>query len=111
MNTNNLITQSYLGSSLVAENCQKIKVNELVRQATKDLKKRLVETQIESLGVPVALTTSKTRFSGERLWFVCPTCSRRAGVIFRTPANSLGCRRCLCLIYKQQRYKVMIELQ
>ena len=80
-------------------------INELVRIATKDLKKRIVEAQIEALGLPVALTTSKTKFSGTRYWFACPACSRRTGVIYKNHNNAVGCRKCLSLIYRQQKFK------
>lgn len=102
MNNQNQIIQDYLGSESVVENCQRIEINELVRIAMKSLKKRLVEAQIEALGVPVSLTTSKTRFYGARLWFLCPACNRRVGIIYRSQDNDLGCRECLRLIYKKQ---------
>ena len=107
MSNNNSINQRDLGFSLVAENCQKIKIEDLVREAKKTLKVRLVEAQIEALGVSLQLTTSKTRFNGERLWFVCPLCSKRVGTLFSN--GSVGCRKCLGLVYKKQRYKGMLE--
>lgn len=107
---NNLINPYDLGTFLVAENCQKISVNELVRNAQKVVKKRIVEAQIDALGVALSLTTSKTRFGGERLWFVCPGCKNRSGVLYQqSPISTIACRKCLGLVYKKQRYKGMIE--
>jgi hypothetical protein len=100
-----------LGNSLVSENCHKIKVDDLVSVARQELKRRLVASQIEALGVEVSLTTSKTRFSGERIWFICPFCNLRRGTLYKHPTNQvLGCRVCLNLKYKKQRFKGMAEL-
>ncbi len=102
---NNLISPYDLDKSQTVEDCQRVSINELVRIATKDLKKRLVEAQIEALGLPLTLTTSKTKFSGTRYWFVCPACNRRTGVIYKNQNNAVGCLKCLSLIYRQQKYK------
>lgn len=98
-----------LGYSNLVEACQRISVNELVCRATKDLKKHLVEAQIEALGIHITLTTSRTRFNGERLWFICPGCKRKVGTVFEKK-GTIGCRKCLKLIYKNQRYKEMVEI-
>jgi len=111
MSNNNVINQRDLGFSPIVENCQKISVDELVRKATKNLKKRLVEAQIEALEANVKLTTSRTMFGGERLWFACPLCAKRSGILYQHPiGGTIGCRNCLSLIYKKQRYKGMVEV-
>jgi hypothetical protein len=92
----------------VADYYQKVSVDQLVRTATKDLKKRIVESQIDALGANLSLTTSKTRFDGERIWFQCPLCKKRAGVLYGKE-ETFGCRKCLSLVYKGQRFKGMIE--
>lgn len=108
---NNLLSPYDLGKNENIENCQKISVNELVRTVSKDLKKRIVEAQIEALGVPVRLTTSRSRFNGERLWFACPICTKRVGTLYyNSSRNITGCRKCLHLLYAKQRFKGMIEL-
>ena len=100
-----------LGNFFVAENCQRISVDELVRKANKMLRRRLVEAQIEALGISVQLATSKTLFHGERFWFLCSLCGKRKGVLYRHPAVGLiGCRTCLKLKYIKQRFKVMVEI-
>ena len=110
MSNNNGINQHDLGLSLVEEDCEKISINEFVRNAQKMLKVRLAEAQIEALGVSLQLTTSRTRFNGERFWLVCPSCTKRSGILYKHPiSNTIGCRNCLSLIYKKQRFKGMLE--
>ncbi len=97
-----------LGDSQLVEHTQSVSVNSLLRQARKQLKLRLVEAQIEALGITISLTTSRTRFNGERIWFVCPLCEKRVGILYQSPVL-IGCRKCLYLKYKKQRYKGMLE--
>ena len=107
----NPLTAYDLGRSQLVEHTQRIDINALVRQAQKEVKMRLLEARIEALGIEVGLTTSKTRFNGERVWFACPQCMRRSGTLFKSPiSNIIGCRYCLKLKYKRQRYKGMIEM-
>lgn len=106
-----MINPNDLGKYLVAENYQKININDLVRKANKEIKHRILESRIEVLDLRLKLSTSPTRFSGERYWFLCPGCDRRVGTIYRHPISSqFGCRICLRVPYKKQRFKGMIEL-
>lgn len=99
-----------LGNFLVVENFEKIKVDELISKVQKELKKSLLQAQLDLLGIPISLTTSKTKFNGERYWFSCPECKRRVGTIYKHPTSEIiGCRICLGLKYKKQRFKGMIE--
>ncbi len=99
-----------LGSFLVVENFEKIKVDDLISKAQKELKRRLLQAQIEVLGVVVNLTTSKTKFNGERFWFACPNCKKRVGALYRHPVvEIIGCRTCFNLKYRKQRFKGMVE--
>lgn len=105
----NLINPYDLGENIV-EHAQKININDLVKQIQKELKIRLLQAQIEALGIEVNLTTSKTRFNGERFWLLCPVCNKRVGTLYKHPLKDLaGCRRCLNMKYKNQRFKGMIE--
>jgi hypothetical protein len=107
---NNLISPYDSGNFRIVENNQRIKIDELVRNAQEILKKRLVEAQIEAFDSSIKLINSRTRFNGERLWFECPLCEKRAGTLFKdTYQNLSGCRKCLKLRYKSQRYKGMLE--
>lgn len=98
------------GKINLADVCQKIKIDDLVRVLKKDLKRKLITSQLNSLGYDINLVTSKTKFSGERIYFVCPNCNLRVGVIYKHPTlNILGCRTCLGIKYRKRRYKGMIE--
>jgi len=107
---NNLIKPYDLGVFQITDYSQKIRIDDLVNQAQKGLKLRLVEARMETLGINIALTTSKTRFNGKRLWFVCPICKRRSGIIYQhSLSKMIGCRSCLDLKYRKQRFKGMLE--
>ncbi|HBK35025.1 hypothetical protein A2239_04390 [Candidatus Uhrbacteria bacterium RIFOXYA2_FULL_40_9] len=96
--------------SFTADEINKIKIDEVVQSIKGELKQSLVHARLEALGVDVELTTSKTGYGGKRLWFKCPICKCRVGVLFHHPLNQLiGCRICLSIRYRKQRYKGMIE--
>lgn len=99
-----------LGNFQLTENAQRINIDKLVSRINKELKLRLLQAQIEALGISVKLTVSKTRFNGERFWFICPQCSKRSGILYKHPLRAiLGCRVCLELKYQKQRFKGMVE--
>lgn len=107
---NNLISPYNSGDFQMADNAMRINIDELVNCVKKELKIRLLQAKIEALGIEVSLTTSKTRFNGDRFWFLCPICQIKVGTLYKHPLQSiLGCRNCLELKYKSQRYKGMIE--
>jgi hypothetical protein len=64
-------------------------------------------THAEAAGEPltysVAIATTSAPNGGERLWWSCPSCSRRCGLLY-LPAgrDRLGCRRCCGLGYATQ---------
>lgn len=90
----------------VLESFVKIKVDDLVKQVNKGMKKSLLELQLEVFDQEVTLTTTKTRFGGEKYWFVCPTCSRRAGVLYQDELGSCKCRKCMSVLYLLQKNKL-----
>lgn len=99
-----------LGKNNLVEDSQKIQIDDIVRRVNKEVKHQILQSQIEVMGLSINLSTSNTRFNGKRYWFVCPTCGRRVGVIFKHPLTfHVGCRTCLKIQYKQQRFKGMIE--
>lgn len=107
MNPNDLGDSSSINT--VAENLTKININDLVRQSNSKLKQNLIRSELEIGGLSIELGASKTGFGGERLWFLCPRCKRRVGVIYRRIGGLIGCRQCLCLRYMKQRFKGMVE--
>lgn len=94
-----MISPNDFGNSNLVEGCQKININNLVRQVNKDLKLSLIKSRLELSGIKVNLLTSKTRFDGERLWFSCPNCLKRMGVLCQDQVGNIGCRECLGLKY------------
>lgn len=106
-----MIKPNDLGKYIVAENCQKIEIDDLIRKANREIKQRILQSQIEVMGFELKLSTTRTRFNGERYWFLCPICNSRVGTIYKSPFNNqVGCRSCLGLLYKKQRFKGMSEL-
>ena len=49
----------------------------------------------------VAITWTACRYGGERPWFVCPDCLRRAAVLYAA-GEFFGCRHCRGLVYASQ---------
>lgn len=50
----------------------------------------------------VEISHTPCRFGGERPWWVCPGCSRRAVRLYQV-AGTLRCRNCHRLVYASQR--------
>jgi hypothetical protein len=99
-----------LGNNQMVEWSQKININLLVREFKNEIKQRLIQSKLEILGINIDLATSKTRFGGGRLWFVCPICKTRIGTIFQSN-HLIGCRKCLNIRYKAQRFNKMTEIE
>lgn len=77
-----------------------IKIDDLVKEAKKSLKKALLEARLEAFGRKIELITTKTRFGGERFWFVCPSCAKRVGKLYALPENMKAvCRICFRMHY------------
>lgn len=53
-------------------------------------------------GAALRLEWTPCNFGGERPWFVCPGCGRRAAILYEDGGRLL-CRRCLDLAYRSQR--------
>jgi hypothetical protein len=105
-----MIKPNDLGKFLIAEQCQKINIDDIVRQVNKEAKQQILQSNIEVMGLKLNLLTSNTRFDGKRYWFSCPICNNRVGVIYRDPVSlQIGCRKCLKIQYRKQRFKGMIE--
>lgn len=101
-----------LGKINIADICHKVSINSFVKKANTKLKEKLLVSEIDALGFKIKLGTSDTRFGGKRLWFMCPVCGRRIGIIYKHPiSNLIGCRKCLHLVYAKQRFKGMAELE
>lgn len=93
----------------IVENTQGVRINDLLDKAKEKYKQEFIKSTFSLNGFDIQLTTSKTRFGGNRIWFICPICKNKKGVMYTDPI--VGCRVCLNLKYKQQRYSKMIEFQ
>lgn len=99
-----------LGTPLVVGTCQRIKIDDLLKQCRHEFKEAMMTSQLKMMGIDVELIAAETRFNGIRFWFKCPQCERRVGVLFKHPINqAIGCRLCLNLRYRKQGYKGMVE--
>lgn len=99
-----------LGKNFLVEECSKIKVEDFLKRCRNNLKELIIGSELDASGWKVELTTSKTHYNGMRLWFKCPVCGLRIGVLFKHHLTDLvGCRRCLGLEYRKRRYKGMVE--
>lgn len=50
---------------------------------------------------PVGVELTPCHFGGNRAWFRCPVCGRRAAILYGS--GVFACRRCLRLVYGSQR--------
>ncbi len=98
-----------LGDFLV-ENCKKISIKDYLQKANAELKKLIIQSSLDRIGIQITLSSSQTHFNGLRYWFSCPICTKRIGVLFVHPINNnIGCRKCFGLKYSKSRYKGMVE--
>lgn len=97
------------GMEQIADVTEKIRIDSLVHSTTRELKRMVLESQIEAMSLTIELTTSVTGFGGERLWFKCPKCERRCGVLYKDINGYIACRKCAQVKYRKSRYKGMLE--
>src|SRR5258708_20783361 len=98
------------GENYLKDEVMCVKVYNLNKQLEITSKDSILASEIEIGGIKINLTTTKTMFGGTRLWFLCPICNKRVGIIYKHPlVENLGCRICLNLDYRKHRYKGMIE--
>jgi len=97
-----------LGGILEQAPC--LEINDLIHKAREEFKIQFIKSKISLNNQEISLMSTKTRFGGERLWFLCPKCHKRRGTLFKRNGE-LACRICLNLKYKKQRYSKMLELQ
>ncbi|MFC1647784.1 hypothetical protein ACFL10_02200 [Patescibacteria group bacterium] len=105
-----LMNNNNFGKKLLVDNCQQIRIKPFIKGLKKNLKGLIITSCITIANQEIEIKTSATGNGGQRYWFSCPMCNRRAGVLYHHPINqSLGCRICLNLDYRKRRYKGMIE--
>src|SRR3989344_8020241 len=89
----------------IVEHCQKVPISDFLFSYRTKIKELILKNSIEISGHDIELLTSKTGNGGTRYWFKCPICIRRVGILFRHTNGTTGCRICLDLSYRAQRYK------
>ena len=83
--------------------CESISVDELISEYNERFKEVFIKAKLNISGFDVQLTSSKTGFKGDRLWFSCPICKERKGKIYKHPLEQvIGCRECLNLEYESR---------
>ena len=54
-------------------------------------------------GCRVSVESTTPNFGGLRQWFICPVCTRRCALLYRSRQHkTIGCRVCLSLSYPSQ---------
>lgn len=104
------LTPIDFGTSITIEDTPRIQIKDLLKQCRNGFKETMITSQLKTFGIEIELITTQTKFNGIRFWFKCPQCKRRAGVLYKHPISQvIGCRICLNLSYRKQRYKGMEE--
>lgn len=86
-------------SKTTVEECQQITISELKvhLHSSKSI-------EINSQTIP--LTQTPCTFGGWRYWFLCPSCIRKVGVLYRKPMKrQFLCRDCHKLTYQLTKYR------
>lgn len=97
-------------SRILAEDCKKIRIEDVVHKTHHQLKQVLLQANVDAMDMELELTTTLLCSGGLRYWFKCPLCQKRVGVLFQHPIEQvIGCRKCLRVDYLKHRYKGMIE--
>ena len=97
-----------LGKNITVEDCPRVSIYDCLRDLGIKSKEVALQLILDVLGVRVNLTTTNTQFNGLRLWFLCPHCERRIKILLLNPLTyKAGCRHCLGVIYRDQRFKLL----
>lgn len=104
------LTPNDLGIFTTVEGTPKIQIKDLLKQCRDGFRESMITSKLKMMGIEIELITTRTAFNGIRFWFKCPQCKRRVGVLYKHPISRIvGCRLCLNLHYRKQRYKGMEE--
>jgi hypothetical protein len=74
---------------------QKVSMKDISTDIHKEIKELLLKSKLNIDNINLNLTTTKTRFGGDRYWIECPRCKRRVGDVYCV-GNEMVCRKCLC---------------
>lgn len=94
---------------ILVEQCQKIKINEIVRDVKIEMMNLHLKEKISLLNQNIEITQTQCNFGGQRFWFVCPNCNKRVGVLYRKPISEIIlCRECHGLKYMKATFHKMM---
>lgn len=83
---------------ITVEECQRFSIKEL---ASFDL----ASLEIDVDGQLIGITRSECNYGGTRNWFICPSCRKRIGTLYRKPlSTTFLCRQCNNLTYQLRKY-------
>ena len=92
-----MISENFM-NKLSVEDCQKLSVLSLDAPSQ-------AQSPIEVNNQLIELTSTKCYYGGQRVWFLCPACSKRVGTLYRRPLSDMFlCRYCLDLTYNLRKY-------
>ena len=92
----------------LVEHCQKLNINDLVRDIKSEFVRTKLKSKIDALEQNINITSTKCHFGNERLWFICPSCSKRVGILYKPMEEDLLlCRKCHNLQYSKSRFNKM----
>jgi hypothetical protein len=94
----------------MTDECHQIDVNLFVADLRRELQLQLVASRKDLFLSQINFTYSVTGNGGERIWFECPRCFLRCGVLYRHPVSGvIACRLCLHLKHRKVPYKGMLD--
>lgn len=94
---------------ILVEQCQKININDLVRDIKIEMTSLRLKEKIELLNQDIGITYTRCNFGGLRFWFVCPQCNNRVGVLYKNPiSEAILCRKCHGLSYMKSTFHKMM---
>lgn len=98
------------GKTWLTDECVRIHVNAILQDYKEELRKGLFNAQLTIDDTCISLCSSAVNKGGLRVWFSCPKCSNRVGILYRQPLTEvIACRKCLKLEYRSRRFKGMLE--
>lgn len=62
---------------ILVEQCQKININELVKNIKSEMFNIQIQSSIKTLNQTLNVATTRCFFGGERFWFICPDCKKK----------------------------------
>ena len=94
---------------ILVEQCQKIKINEIVREIKIEMTTLRLREKINLLDQNIEVTKTPCNFGGQRFWFICPQCHKKVGVLYKKPTSEvILCRDCHGLKYMKATFHKMM---